>query len=259
MREARELKPGNRLARCRFPVIKGAHLDSVLNWLSSLCDSCKHTRIEKGYFIIEDGDPDKQDQFMDAKMLFQTCGVNPKLETVGDGTKRLVITNDGLNKLKFYGFRRKNVDVGAYEPNDEALKEWDVIVTEIIHNGRRDDTYCFNEPMRHRGIFNGLLTGQCTEIVEYSASDETAVCNLGSIGLPMFVHPPTKLPLVVSTPLRLENHPIPTLILRSGIVQTAVKYTTNKTNKPHKKYSNELFHSNIFALIKLLQVTEHIV
>jgi len=188
MREARELKPGNRLARCRFPVIKGAHLDSVLNWLSSLCDSCKHTRIEKGYFIIEDGDPDKQDQFMDAKMLFQTCGVNPKLETVGDGTKRLVITNDGLNKLEFYGFRCKNVDVGAYEPNDEALKEWDVIVTEIIHNGRRDDTYCFNEPMRHRGIFNGLLTGQCTEIVEYSASDETAVCNLGSIGLPMFVH-----------------------------------------------------------------------
>ena len=32
----------------------------------------------------------------------------------------------------------------------------------------------------------------CTEVVEYSSPDETAVCNLASIGLPMFVDPITK-------------------------------------------------------------------
>jgi ribonucleoside-diphosphate reductase alpha subunit len=42
------------------------------------------------------------------------------------------------------------------------------------------------------GVFNGILTGQCTEIIEYSSPEETAVCNLASIGLPMFVDPITK-------------------------------------------------------------------
>ena len=71
--------------------------------------------------------------------------------------------------------------------------ELDVIVTEVVDSGRRDDTYCFTEPKRHMGVFNGILTGQCTEIVEYSDENETAVCNLASIGLPMFVDAATKI------------------------------------------------------------------
>jgi ribonucleotide reductase alpha subunit len=42
------------------------------------------------------------------------------------------------------------------------------------------------------GMFNGILTGQCTEIIEYSNDKETAVCNLASIGLPTFVSQETK-------------------------------------------------------------------
>ena len=52
---------------------------------------------------------------------------------------------------------------------------------------RYTDTYCFNEPNRHTGIFNGILAGNCTEIIEYSSPEETAVCNLASIALPAFV------------------------------------------------------------------------
>jgi ribonucleotide reductase alpha subunit len=48
-------------------------------------------------------------------------------------------------------------------------------------------TYCFNEPIEHKGIFNGILTGNCTEIMEYSSPDETAVCNLASICLQTLV------------------------------------------------------------------------
>ena len=76
-----------------------------------------------------------------------------------------------------------------------ALKCWtghDMIehianVVSIQNFGRRDVTYCFNEPLEHSGVFNGILTGNCTEIIEYSDKDETAVCNLASIGLPSFV------------------------------------------------------------------------
>ena len=60
-------------------------------------------------------------------------------------------------------------------------------VIEIIDNNDYDDTYCFNEPLKHRGIFNGILTGNCTEIMEYTAPDEIAVCNLASICLPSYL------------------------------------------------------------------------
>jgi len=49
------------------------------------------------------------------------------------------------------------------------------------------DTYCFTEHENNVGIFNGILTGQCTEIIEYSSPEETAVCNLASLALPFFV------------------------------------------------------------------------
>jgi len=60
-------------------------------------------------------------------------------------------------------------------------------VKNIVYTGRTDDTYCFTEPKRHMGIFNGILTGQCSEIIQYSDNTETAVCNLASIGLPTFI------------------------------------------------------------------------
>ena len=52
---------------------------------------------------------------------------------------------------------------------------------------RYDDTYCFNEHINHAGVFNGILTGNCSEIIEYTSPEETAVCNLGSLALPKFV------------------------------------------------------------------------
>lgn len=50
-----------------------------------------------------------------------------------------------------------------------------------------EDTYCFNEPKLHRGVFNSILTQNCSEIVEVSSSEEYACCTLASICLSMFV------------------------------------------------------------------------
>ena len=49
--------------------------------------------------------------------------------------------------------------------------------------GLTGDTYCVTEPKRNMAIFNGILTGQCIEIVEYSDANEYAVCNLASIAI----------------------------------------------------------------------------
>ena len=60
-------------------------------------------------------------------------------------------------------------------------------VMSVEDYARVDDSYCFTEEQNNVGIFNGILTGQCTEILEYSSPSETAVCNLASIALPYFL------------------------------------------------------------------------
>ena len=77
-----------------------------------------------------------------------------------------------------------------YHPHDTLAVEH-VRVAEVKRTGRTDATYCFNEPKRHMGIFNGIITGNCSEIIEYSDENESAVCNLASIALPSFVHTDT--------------------------------------------------------------------
>ena len=62
-------------------------------------------------------------------------------------------------------------------------------VENIIDNDEHCDTYCFNEPKRNMGMFNGILTGNCIEIVEYTSPEEHAVCCLLSIALPKYLDP----------------------------------------------------------------------
>ncbi len=83
--------------------------------------------------------------------------------------------------------------IGCKMPSVSDKKSYDYIeIVSLRDFGNSCDTYCFSEPYRHMGVFNGMLTGQCTEIIEYSNKDETAVCNLASIALPAFVDPLTK-------------------------------------------------------------------
>lgn len=49
------------------------------------------------------------------------------------------------------------------------------------------DTYCFTEQYRHMGLFNGVLTGNCNEIVEYTSTTETSVCSLASLCLGQYI------------------------------------------------------------------------
>jgi ribonucleotide reductase alpha subunit len=76
------------------------------------------------------------------------------------------------------------------QPNRQALHFEKIVSVEDL--GDIADTFCFNEPLRHRGVFNGILTGNCTEIIEYTDKDETSVCNLASIALPKYVNKETK-------------------------------------------------------------------
>lgn len=62
-----------------------------------------------------------------------------------------------------------------------------VKIAKLVDDNRFDDTFCVKEPKEGKAVFNGVLTGNCTEILEYTDKDEVAVCNLASIALPRFV------------------------------------------------------------------------
>ena len=138
------------------------------------------------------------------KLMLQTCGINPKVKLstsretslLPDGKGghryfnvqplyRLLISSFDLYRLCQLGFKPHRLSIIGKEPQRNAVQFIKII--KIENENRISDTYCFTEPKRNRGIFNGILTGQCSEIIEYSDAKETAVCNLASIGLPTFV------------------------------------------------------------------------
>lgn len=72
-------------------------------------------------------------------------------------------------------------------PNMDAVQNG-AIVLGITDNGEHADTYCFNEPNRHMGIFNGVIAGNCQEIIQYTkAGEAAATCDLASINVAAFV------------------------------------------------------------------------
>jgi ribonucleotide reductase alpha subunit len=54
-----------------------------------------------------------------------------------------------------------------------------LIVKEIEVIEGETDTFCFTEPLNNAGVFNGILTGQCLEIIEHTSKEEIASCLTG--------------------------------------------------------------------------------
>ena len=102
---------------------------------------------------------------------------------------RLMISSYNLQKLSVIGFNPKRLIIIPKECNREASQF--VTITKITRNYTVGDTYCFTEPLKHLGVFNGIVTGQCAEILEYTSKDEIAVCNLLSVCLPKYLERPS--------------------------------------------------------------------
>lgn len=82
----------------------------------------------------------------------------------------------------------KIIDYYITNPPDLISFNSNNTITAIEDNGRIDDTYCLTEPKRGSVLFNGILTGNCSEITLATGKDHldkkrTAVCCLSSLNL----------------------------------------------------------------------------
>ena len=174
-------------------------LKSKLEWFSGYCDADGSICLNKDNQSIQISSIHKE-FLLNIKLMLQTCGVssnvsknmNERLSNLPNGKGdyqlyksktlwRLLVSSNELMKLLELGLSCKRLKIEKRDYQRKAIQF--VKVVDIIDNGRTDKTFCFNEPKRHAGIFNGVITSNCTEILEYSDEKETAVCNLASISL----------------------------------------------------------------------------
>lgn len=68
-------------------------------------------------------------------------------------------------------------------PSGEVISSYIHSINELdgLH-----DTFCVNEPKEHKAMFNGVLTGNCSEIALASTPDESFVCCLSSMNLELY-------------------------------------------------------------------------
>ena len=169
-----------------------------MQWLTALIDPFVAREMEEQSGLI--AVPSVSLEFLeDLKYMLQTCGVNtvvlrypepdPHDGCLGEwiiNMTQIRFLYETSEHFRFHTFSRNFMPLteGEKMSNDMCPN---VRVEQVIESPLVDDSYCFNEPKAHAGVFNGMRTSQCTEILEYSDSDETAVCNLASIALPAFV------------------------------------------------------------------------
>ena len=191
--EAQELKEKDTLIQCAYPVIEGTQpypfslefvpingsIKTKMEWLSYYYNTdLKNTiLLEEKLYISHTN----RNYLFQIKLMLQTCGINSKLDTQN------LTLNSSVNPLLNLGFKSLRINITIRSEETGLIEREIVSIKKITKTGRISDTYCFNEPKKHAGIFNGIITSQCTEIIEYSDAEQTAVCNLASIGLPKFV------------------------------------------------------------------------
>jgi ribonucleotide reductase alpha subunit len=121
-----------------------------------------------------------------SKTTVRQTGVNQKLIKVN------LTENSSLECTPYHKFYLEDgtkIDAGILKSGMKLIRTSlpklyrNLTVISVEETGRISDTYCFNEPERNMGIFNGILTGNCVEIMLKHDSNEYAVCNIATISL----------------------------------------------------------------------------
>ena len=179
-------------------------VQSKMDWFSGYTDADGCITTNEGNQSLQICSIEKE-FLMNVKLMLQTCGINTKISLMREESQsylpdgrgshkyfdtkplwRIIIASNELQQLLDLGFNPKRLKI---EKNNNIQRSATKFITieNVEKVDKKSDTYCFNEPLRHAGIFNGVILSNCTEIMEYSDDKEYACCTLSSIGLPSYV------------------------------------------------------------------------
>lgn len=172
-------------------------INSRMSYLAGIIDADGSLNSQDGAINITSVD---RDYLMQLKYFLNTLGCNATVSLCrpsglrdmpdgNDGSKqyycfetfRLIINASNVYKLMQLGLRCYRVPLIA-NPNRDASRF--IQVTEnTIYSELEDTVYCFTEEKNHSGIFNGVMTAQCGEIL----LDSNGLCNLVTVNVMAFV------------------------------------------------------------------------
>ena len=181
-------------------VPKNWSVNSRLDWLAGLFDA--------DGTITNDGDFQlfsiNKNFLFELQDLLSTLGVNAKIVKGDDEGKQYLSDGKGGNKkynckesnrillgakqvelLKNLGLNTNRLNIKDIKPNRDASRF--VKVESIEEQSEKESkVYCFTEYKEHKGVFNGILTGQCGEI----SLPDLDSCRLLAINLFNYVEKP---------------------------------------------------------------------
>ena len=176
-------------------------IQSRLDWLAGYLDADGTVTNNNGSQSLQIACVEKE-FLKEIQLMLQTLGCDSKINLLrvegdyllpkNDGSgeletyhckeiNRLLINGNSLYKLSQLGLKCDRLKWEVRKPNRECSQFIKVKSVEVLED--KFDTFCFTEPKRHMGMFNGILTGQCTEIMLPYADDESFVCCLSSMNL----------------------------------------------------------------------------
>lgn len=167
-------------------------LRTKLDWLSGLFDGDGCELKEGGLQLVS---VDKN-FINNLQKLLTTLGIKSKIALAQESGFRPMPDGKGSSK-DYFCQTSYRICVGAvqmqelkslgltcqrlnFNKNPQRDASQFVKIISIEDAGIADKVYCFNEPLRHLALFNGVITGQCTELTSHDDSD---ICNIGSINL----------------------------------------------------------------------------
>ncbi len=165
------------------------NLEIKLKWLSGLFDRNFFTCKKSNQKIINDNNrcifSQNKDFIIDLQYMLQTLGCQSRFKySKRKNYYKLTVNSSQLNNLTKYGF---NTEFLNTKSKSRKIRQ-SVRVTKLTKLTENEDTYCFTEYKKHMAVFNGILTGQCAEILEVSDSEQYSTCNLASICLPKYIN-----------------------------------------------------------------------
>lgn len=158
-KRANELEKNDVLIPLDCPTIEGAEYDKAAKHISDVLDSYG--------MYVRDGEHVELVIDTNMKYPFEGTSIQLELQTLGipsylKNGNQIAIAGDYFEKLT------KVVSPYIDRVFDDVQYIAGMMPTNtivgVVDTGREDATYCFEEPIRHMGVFNGLLTGQCQEI-----------------------------------------------------------------------------------------------
>ena len=187
----------------KFRVPINACLEDKLLWLAGYLDGDGCVLNNNGCQTMQ-AVSTHQTFLNDIKLMLQTMGVYCTVnhcraehyEVLPDGrggkkeylckeTFRLIIASNECQHLLSLGLNMHRLTLTEYSPQRSATRF--VKIVSVEKTERKEDTFCFKETERGMGMFEGIITGQCAEVAEYTSPDEIAVCTLASVALPKFM------------------------------------------------------------------------